>query len=79
MAESVVTHGLHGWVSGAVGRGGASLPPQSVQVTHGDRLHQDNEQQGQRGSVVVEDVEPVVAGLHGEHQADGTVDEAHQT
>ena len=55
------------------------LPAQPVQVAQGDRLHQDDEQQGQRGSVVIEDVEPVAAGLHGEHHADGAVGEAHQT
>lgn len=60
-------------------RGGASSPPQPVHIAHGDGLHQDNEQQGQRGSVVIEYVEPVVARLHGEHQADDAVDKAHQT
>lgn len=65
-------------VGGASG-GGASSPPQPVHVAHSDGLHQDDEQQGQCGSVVIEYVEPVVAGLHGEHQADDTVDEAHQT
>lgn len=60
-------------------RAGARSPPQPVHVTHGDRLHQDDEQQGQRGCVVIEDVKPVVPGLHGEHHADATADEAHET
>lgn len=60
-------------------RGGASLPPQPIHITHSNGLHQHDEQQGQRGRVVIEYVEPIVARLHGEHQADDTVDEAHQT
>lgn len=51
------------------------LPPYAVDVTHRDGLHQHDEQQRESGCVVVEDVEPVIASLHGEDQADDAVDE----
>lgn len=55
------------------------LPSQPIDVTHSDGFYQHDEQQREGGCVVVEDVEPVVASLHGEYQADDAVNETHDT
>lgn len=55
------------------------LPSQPVDVTHSDGFYQNDEQQREGGCVVIEDVEPVVASLHGEYQADDAVNETHDT
>lgn len=55
------------------------LPSQPVDVTHSDGFYQNDEQQREGGCIVIEDVEPVVASLHGEYQADDAVNETHDT
>lgn len=55
------------------------LPSQPVDVTHSDGFYQHDEQQREGGRVVIEDVKPVVASLHGEYQADDAVNETHDT